>query len=324
MAKVKYYYDQRSLSYKKIERSGWERFRNTAIFFSAAALFAFIGIVLADNFIVSPKEKQLTREKENLELHYDLLQKRMDNLAIVLEDMQQRDDNIYRVIFEADPIPNSIRRAGFGGVNRYRDIEGFDKAELVKETTKRLDVITKQAYIQSKSFDDVIVMAKNKSNMLASIPAIQPISNKDLTRIASGFGMRFHPIHKIKKLHTGMDFTAPTGTPIYATGNGVISNDPRRRSSGYGSYVVIDHEYGYKTLYAHMSKINARKGQKVKRGEVIGFVGNTGTSTAPHLHYEVIKNGKKINPVNFFHNDLTPEEYDQMIILSQQENQSFD
>lgn len=324
MAKVKYYYDQRSLSYKKIERSGWERFRNSALFVTAAALFAFIGIILADNFIESPKEKHLTRELENLELHYDLLQKRMDNLAVVLEDMQHRDDNIYRVIFEADPIPSSIRKAGFGGVNRYRDIEGFDNAKLVKETTKRLDILTKQAYIQSKSFDKVIEMAKNKSDMLASIPAIQPISNKDLTRIASGFGMRFHPIHKIKKMHTGMDFTAPTGTPIYATGNGVVTNDPRKRAPGYGINVVIDHGYGYETLYAHMSKVNVRKGQTVKRGEVIGFVGNTGTSTAPHLHYEVIKNGTKINPINFFHNDLTPEEYEQMIILSQQENQSFD
>ncbi len=324
MAKVKYYYDQRSLSYKKIEKTGLQRFRNSAIFITAAALFALLGIVLADNFFESPREKNLVRNLENLELHYDLLQKRLDNLTLVLEDMQHRDDNIYRVIFEADPIPSSIRRAGFGGVNRYSDIEGFDKAELVKETTKRIDVLTKQAYIQSKSYDEVIEMARNKSDMLACIPAIQPISNKDLTRIASGFGMRFHPIHKIKKMHTGMDFTAPSGTPIYATGNGSVSNDPRKRSTGYGRYVVIDHGYGYETLYAHMSKINVTKGQKVKRGEVIGFVGNTGRSTAPHLHYEVIKNGKKINPVNFFHNDLTPEEYEEMIALSQQENQSFD
>ncbi|MCC5915921.1 MAG: M23 family metallopeptidase [Cryomorphaceae bacterium] len=324
MAKVKYYYDQRSLSYKKIELSTWDRFRNTTIFILAAGLFAFLGIVLADNFVESPKEKALNRELENLQLHYDVLNNRLDNLSLVLEDMQKRDDNIYRVIFEADPIPTSIRKAGFGGVNRYKELEGFDNANLVKETTEKLDVLTKQTYIQSRSFDEVINMAKNKSNMLASIPAIQPIANKDLTRIASGFGYRFHPIHKIKKLHTGMDFTAPTGTPIYATGNGVVSNDPRKRAAGYGNYVVLDHGYGYQTLYGHMSKVNVRTGQKVKRGEVIGFVGNTGTSTAPHLHYEVIKNGRKINPVNFFYNDLTPEEYEQMIILSSQENQSFD
>jgi murein DD-endopeptidase MepM/ murein hydrolase activator NlpD len=324
MAKVKYYYDQRSLSYKKIELSSWDRFRNMAIFITAAALFAFLGIALADNFVESPKEKLLKRELENMQLHYDVLQNRLDNIATVLEDMQQRDDNIYRVIFEADPIPNTIRKAGFGGANRYKNLEGFDNTKLVKETTKKLDIITKQAYIQSRSFDEVIEMAKNKNQMLASIPGIQPISNKDLTRIASGFGYRFHPIHKIKKLHTGMDFTAPTGTPIYATGDGVVNNDPRKRSTGYGNYVMLDHGYGYETLYGHMSKVNVRAGQKVKRGEIIGFVGNTGFSTAPHLHYEVIKNGRKINPVNFFFNDLTPEEYEQMIILSSQENQSFD
>jgi murein DD-endopeptidase MepM/ murein hydrolase activator NlpD len=324
MSKVKYYYDQRSLSYKRIERSAWDKFRNTALFITAAALFAFLGIILADTFVESPKEKYLNRELENMQLQYRVLKDRLDDLAVVLEDMQYRDDNIYRVIFEADPIPNSIRRAGFGGANRYENLEGFDNSKMIKETARRLDILTKQAYIQSRSFDGVIDMARNKSDLLAAIPSIQPIANKDLTRIASGFGFRIHPIHKIRKLHTGIDFTAPTGTPIYATGDGVVSNDPRKREAGYGTFVVIDHGYGYETLYGHMSKANVRIGQKVKRGQIIGFVGNTGTSTAPHLHYEVIKNGVKINPINFFYNDLTPEEYEEVIIMSSQENQSFD
>lgn len=324
MAKVKYYYDQRTLSYKRIERSAWDKFRNSAIFITAAALFAFLGIILADYFIESPREKYLKRELENMQFQFNVVKGRMDKLSLVLEDMQYRDDNIYRVIFEADPIPNSIRLAGFGGANRYENLEGFDNSKMIMETMRRLDILTKQVYVQSRSFDNVIEMAQNKSDMLASIPAIQPIANKDLTRVASGFGFRIHPIHKIRKMHTGIDFTAPTGTPIYATGDGVVDNNPRERDAGYGNYVIIDHGYGYQTLYGHMSKVNVRKGQRIKRGHVIGFVGSTGTSTAPHLHYEVIKNGVKVNPINFFYNDLSPEEYEQMIILSTQENQSFD
>ena len=227
------------------------------------------------------------------------------------------------MIFEADPIPSSIRKAGFGGVNRYKDIRNFSNAELVIEAAKKADKLSKQLYIQSKSFDEVIDLVKNKADMLASIPAIQPIANKDLGRVASGYGYRIHPIYKTRKFHTGMDFTAPQGTPIYATGDGKIAK-VRRSRRGYGNHVIVDHGYGYQTLYAHMTKYIVYRGQKVKRGEIIGYVGSTGTSVAPHLHYEVIKNKRKINPVNYYYNDLSPEEYEKMLEISSQNNQSFD
>ena len=247
----------------------------------------------------------------------------MKKAEIVLDDLQKRDDNIYRLIFEADPIPKSIRKAGYGGVNRYQDLTGFNNSELVISTSKKIDQVTKQLYIQSKSFDEIIDLAKNKATMLASIPAIQPVSNKDLSRMASGFGNRIHPIYKTKKFHAGMDFSAKTGTPIYSTGDGEISKVKTSRK-GYGNHVVINHGFGYKTLYAHMSKYIVKKRQKVKRGDIIGYVGNTGTSVAPHLHYEVHKDGKKINPVNFYYNDLTPEQFEKMLLISSQSNQSFD
>ena len=242
---------------------------------------------------------------------------------MVLDDVQNRDDNIYRVIFEADPIPKSIRKAGYGGVNRYENLKGFNNSDLITNTSEKVDQISKQLYIQSKSFDDIIELAKNKTDMLAALPAIQPVSNKNLSRMASGYGYRIHPIYKTRKMHSGMDFSAKTGTPIYATGDGKISK-VRRSRRGYGNHVVIDHGYGYKTLYAHMKKYAVKKGQKVKRGEVIGYVGSTGTSVAPHLHYEVHKDGRKINPVNFYFNDLNPEEYEKMLEISSQNNQSFD
>ena len=227
------------------------------------------------------------------------------------------------MIFEAEPIASSIRKAGYGGINRYKDLEGYNNSDLIIQTTKKIDQISKQMYIQSKSFDEIVDLAKNKTKMLASIPAIQPVSNKDLSRMASGFGYRIHPIYKTRRLHAGMDFSAKTGTPIYATGDGKIFKVSKTRK-GYGNYVIIDHGYGYKTLYAHMSKFIVKKGQSVKRGETIGFVGNTGTSVAPHLHYEVHKNGRKIDPVNFYYNDLNAEEYEKMRIISSQSNQSFD
>ena len=265
----------------------------------------------------------LNREIKQLSTQYELIQNKLTQVELVLDDLQQRDDNIYRVIFEADPIPKSIRKAGYGGVNRYKDLTGYNNSDLIISTANKIDQITKQLYIQSKSFDDIIELAKNKKDMLAATPAIQPVSNKDLSRMASGYGYRIHPIYKTRKLHTGMDFSAKTGTPIYATGNGKIEKVKKSRR-GYGNYVIINHGYGYKTLYAHMSKYIVRKGQKVKRGDVIGYVGNTGMSMAPHLHYEVHKNGKKINPVNFYYNDLTPELYEKMLEICSQNNQSFD
>ena len=323
MAKIKYYYDTKTLSYKRIELNSFDKLKRYLSYALASSFSGFIIIVIFFQFFDSPKEKRLKNEIDNLLTQYDILNKKMSQIDLVLDDLQKRDDNIYRVIFEADPIPSAIRKAGFGGVNRYKDIRNFSNAELVIEATSKADKLSKQLYIQSKSFDELINLAKNKTDMLASIPAIQPIANKNLGRMASGYGFRIHPIYKTRKLHTGMDFTAPKGTPIYATGDGKIEK-VRRSRKGYGNHVIINHGYGYQTLYAHMSKYIVKKGQKVKRGEVIGYVGSTGTSVAPHLHYEVMKNKRKINPVNYYYNDLNPEEYEKMLEISSQYNQSFD
>ena len=323
MARVKYKFDYNKLSYDKIVLTGKQKFYRFMTYFTATLLIAVIYNILFIVFFDTPKEKGLIRENQQLSTQYDVLNNRFDLVEKTLEDLQKRDDNIYRVIFEAEPIPPSVRSAGFGGVNRYADLQGYKNSELVTESARRLDKITKQLYVQSKSYDEVIKMAKNKAEMVACVPAIMPISNKDLRRTASGWGFRIHPIYKIRKFHYGMDFTAPTGTEIYATGNGVIEvvdNSLR----GYGKRVVIDHGFGYKTLYGHLNGFNVKKGQKVKRGDVIGFVGSTGTSTAPHLHYEVLKNNKKVNPVHYYFNDLSPEEFDKMIFISSNSGQSFD
>ena len=323
MAKVKYYYDTKTLSYKRIELSTFEKIRKVFTFFFLSSVLGIIFLLLFLKFFDSPKEKSLNTEINQLQTQYKILQKKMNRAELVLDDIQKRDDNIYRVIFEADPIPTSIRKAGYGGVNRYINLSGYTNSELMISATKKIDQINKQLYIQSKSFDHIIELAKNKQEMLACIPAIQPVANKDLRRMASGYGYRIHPIYKTRKMHHGMDFTAKTGTPIYATGNGTVEKVSNIRT-GYGKHIIIDHGYGYKTLYAHNSKNLVTKGQKVNRGDVIAHVGSTGLSTSPHLHYEVHKDGKKINPVNFYYNDLTPEQYEKMLIIASQYNQSFD
>lgn len=323
MAKIKYYYDTQTLSYKRIQLSKLEKTKKYLIFFSSSIFLSLVIIIMFFQFFDSPKEKRLKDEIYNLTSQYYVINNNMKQIEVVLDDIQERDDNIYRTIFEADPIPNSIRKQGFGGVNRYKKFEGYSNSKIIINTTRKIDQLTKQLYLQSKSFDEIINLAKNKSEMLASIPAIQPVSNKNLSRMASGYGYRIHPIYKTRKLHTGMDFSAKTGTEIYATGDGVISKI-RRSKRGYGNHVKINHGFGYETLYAHMSKYIVKRGQKVKRGEVIGYVGNTGTSVAPHLHYEVHKDKRRINPVNFYYNDLNPEEYEKMIEISSQSNQSFD
>ena len=323
MTNKKYYYDTKTLSYKQIKLSKFKKIRNLLYFLIGSGITGLAMMLIFFQFFDSPKEKILNREIKQITSQYEIIQKKLEQVEIVLDDMQKRDDNIYRVIFEADPIPKSIRKAGYGGINRYQELTGYKNSDLIINTNKKLDQITKQLYIQSKSFDDIIELAKNKTEMLASIPAIQPVSNKDLSRMASGYGYRIHPIYKTRKFHAGMDFSAKTGTPIYATGNGKVSKVKRSRR-GYGNHVIIDHGYGYKTLYAHMSKYIVKKKQKVKRGDIIGYIGNTGTSVAPHLHYEVHKNGKKLNPVNFYYNDLNADEYEKMLEISSQNNQSFD
>lgn len=323
MPKAKYYFNTNSLKYEKVVIPWGKRILRALGFLATAIVFSVAIVAFAYAYLDSPKERQLKREISQLTLQYEILQQRFDKVGLVLQDLQHRDDNIYRVIFEAEPIPTSIREAGYGGIDKYKALEGTDNAELIIETTRKLDKLTKEMYVQSKSFDEIVELAKDKSQMLASIPAIQPVSNKDLTRMASGFGYRIHPIYKTTKMHEGIDFSAPVGTDIYATGNGVVKLI-EYNSRGYGNHIIISHGFGYETLYGHLSKINVRPGQKLNRGDIIGVVGSTGSSTAPHLHYEVIKQGNKINPISFFYNDLSPEEYEKMIEISSQSNQSFD
>lgn len=323
MPKAKYYFNTHNLKYERVVVSFRKRFWQVFGWLATAMVFSTAIIALAYRFLDSPKEKQLKRELSMLNLQYEILQQRTEQASRVLKEMEEHDDNIYRVIFEAEPIPSSIREAGYGGVDKYKALEGYDNSELMVETTTKIDKLIKQLYVQSKSFDEVFELAKNKKELMASIPGIQPISNGDLNRIASGFGYRIHPIYKTSIMHTGIDFTAPIGTEIYSTGNGVVSkieNDGR----GYGNNVIINHGFGYETLYGHMSKIKVRPGQRVTRGEVIGLVGNSGSSTGPHCHYEVIKGGKKIDPINYFFNDLTAAQYDQVRDLASRYNQSFD
>jgi murein DD-endopeptidase MepM/ murein hydrolase activator NlpD len=324
MARIKYYYDTETCKYERVKVSSWDIFLNLLGFLTVALILA-IGILLGYNtYFDSPKEALLKKENEELNMYYELLKKDMNETQDMLASLQNRDDQIYRVIFEAEPIPSSIREAGVGGANRYKEMIESDlqREELIVESFKKLDKLKKQMYIQTKSFDEIMKLAKNKEELWAATPAIQPISNKELKRLASGFGIRIDPILKTSKMHAGVDFSAERGTPIYATGDGVIKS-VRYDFGGYGKYVVIDHGFGYETLYGHMDLQNVKVGQRVKRGETIGFVGSTGKSTAPHVHYEVHINGKAIDPVHYFFQGVTPEEYEEILRLASVENQSL-
>ena len=325
MSKVKYYYDPDTLSYRKIEPKKSQRYRNIALFFIRSFLFGLLCLVflLNTNLVNTPRELSLAREVKNYELQFELLDKKLEQIEEVLANIEDRDNNIYRLYFEANPIPEEQRRAGFGGVNRYKSLEGFNNSEMVIATTKRLDIIKKQMAIQSKSLDEITKLAEEKEKLLMAIPAIQPINNQDLTRMASGYGWRSDPFTKARKMHYGMDFTAPKGTPVYASGDGKISRADNN-SSGYGKHIRIDHGYGYISLYGHLSNYNVKVGQNVKRGDLIGFVGSTGRSEAPHLHYEVWKDEVRINPINFYYGSLSAEEFENMLKYANQENQSLD
>lgn len=323
MGKVKYYYDPDTLSYRKVERNKRRIVTYALGFLIASALFGFVMVVVASYYFQSPKERELARELQNMELQYELLNRRMDDAIAALENVEERDNSIYRLYFESNPIPAEQRRAGFGGINRYKKYEGYDNSSLIAESNKKLDVLEKAIVVQSKSLDEIAKLAKDKENLLAAIPAIQPVKNEDLKRMASGYGYRTDPFTKVRKFHYGMDFTAKRGTPIYATGDGrVIRAD--NRSSGFGRHIRIDHGYGYVSLYAHLYKYNVKKNQRVKRGDIIGFVGSTGRSMAPHLHYEVIKDGARINPLNFYYGNLTAEEFNKLLLKANLENQSLD
>ena len=257
-----------------------------------------------------------------MQTQYEVLSLRLTNALEVLDDIQQRDENLYRAIFQAESIPESVRKSGFGGTNRYEHLLNLSNPELVVSTTQKMDMLSKQLYIQSNSLEELIKLGKNQEERSRCIPAIQPISNKDLRRTASGYGVRIDPIYRTPRFHSGMDFSAKVGTEIYATGDGVVTFAAWKQ--GYGNCLMIDHGYGFQTLYGHMSKYRKRVGQKVTRGEVIGEVGNTGKSTGPHLHYEVIVRGKHDNPSRYYYMDLTPEEYDRMIQIAENHGQVMD
>ncbi|MCD4746460.1 MAG: M23 family metallopeptidase [Bacteroidales bacterium] len=323
MAKVKYQYNKNSLQYEKVPVTFKTRLLKFLSFIFTGIVFSAVIIFIAYNFFNSPKEKILKREIAQYKLQNEIINDRLDRISILLDDMQERDDNIYRVIFESEPISSTVRKAGYGGVNRYAKLEGYKNSEEIINITKKIDRISSQLYVQSNSFDEVYEMAKNKSEMLACIPAIQPVSNKNLKRLSSYYGYRTDPFYKVKKFHPGIDFSAPIGTEIYATGDGKVIEIKRSRR-GYGNRLTIDHGYNYVTIYAHIDKFKVRKGQKVKRGQLVATVGNTGKSTAPHLHYEIRKNGKAINPIYYFFNDLTPEEYEKVLELSTRPSQTMD
>lgn len=325
MSKVKYYYDSENLAYRRIQTRKRKKFAYVMLFLLSSALFGFLVFLLLINtsYFETPKDKILTREIEVMALNYKVLNKKLDLMNEVLTAIENRDNNIYRIYFNTSPISEEERKAGFGGVNRYKDLQGFNNSELIENTTKRVDVLTKELVIQSKSLDEIVALAKQKEKLLAAIPAIQPVKNEDLKHMASGFGYRSDPFTKIRKFHYGMDFTARTGTPIYATGDGVVIKADNSLS-GYGNHIEINHGYGYLTLYAHLSKYKCRPGQRVKRGDLIGYVGSTGRSEAPHLHYEVMKNKQKVNPINFYYGSISAKEYIEISKLANQENQSLD
>lgn len=325
MSKVKYYYDPETLSYKKIETKKGRRIRIITLWIVASFLAGIMGAIflLNINVINTPRELSLERENKQYEIQYDIMNQKMEQMADVLKYIEEKDNAIYRTYFEANPIPDEQRRAGFGGVNRYSNLDGYNNSTLIKSTRKRIDTMMKQIAVQSRSLDEIIKLAKDKEQFLEKIPAIQPVRNEDLKRMASGYGWRSDPFTKARKFHYGMDFTAPRGTPVYASGDGTVARADHK-SSGYGEHIRIDHGYGYLSLYAHLSRYNVRAGQKVKRGDLIGYVGSTGRSEAPHLHYEVWKDGERINPMNFYYGSLTKEEFDAMLEASSLENQSLD
>ena len=326
MARIKYYYDTETCKYERVKVKTSDVILNGLGILSLTVAMAagLLTVYLYSNYFESPKELILKNEVKEMEFYYEKLTKDVTHLSSILDNIEHRDDNIYRVVLGAEPIEKSVRHAGVGGSERYIDIKEKDIAhdDLVLALHEKVDLLRRKLYIESKSQDEVVSLAEKKEKLYAAIPAIQPISNKQLLALSSGFGWRTHPIYKVKKMHPGIDFAASIGTPIYATADGTIEQ-VSVKFSGYGKMVEIDHGFGYRTRYAHMHGFAVRSGQSVKRGDLIGYVGNTGMSTAPHLHYEVLINGGQVNPVHYFYNDLSPEEYEKVLELASIENQSL-
>lgn len=322
MAKKTYKINPKTLAMEQVEQGLGYWLRQTGIYILAGNILGVLFLFLFLTFFPSPREKQLLREKESMQSQLEILNQQVDQMQIVMTDLQQRDDNLYRVLFGAEPIPLSIRQGTQHKIDYYDSIAAMTDNQLAADLTQKVDMLAKELYTQAKSYDEVLEMAKNQEIRMENIPAIQPVMNKDLKRVASGYGMRIDPVYHVRKFHQGMDFSAPIGTDVFATGNAKVEFAGWRQ--GYGNTVILDHGYGYKTLYAHLYKVLVRKGQKVRRSDIIALVGNTGKSTGPHLHYEVRLNGKPVDPRNYYFYDLSPEEYDQMLQLSNNFGQMLD
>ena len=319
----KYIFNTHTLSYEKAVVSWGARIFRFLGFIVAALVFSLAISTIYYKFFDSPKEKILKSEVGELQDQYYLLNQEVDRLTNVLDGLHYRDGNIYRVMFEADPISDDEWKAGSGGVNKFRYLEKYDNGDLIKDISVKVDKLKKQMVIQSKSYDDIADLIKNQQHMLSSIPSIQPIPNKNLERMASGYGWRIDPVYKIQKFHEGMDFTCPVGTQVHVTGDGVVEAVDFSYG-GYGNEIIVNHGYGYRTRYAHLTKAKVTPGQKVKRGDIIGLSGNTGKSTGPHLHYEVLKGGNAVNPAYYYYNDLKDADFEKMLNLSNNPGQTLD
>ena len=323
MKKIKYYYNTNTLRYEKLETP--LRVKLLRIFGFVAAALVTAGLIsyVAFQFIGSPKERILQQQNEELKDNYKQLKDRVKSIQQQMQELEKRDNDVYRAIFEANPIPDSARAKELADQLEIATVEKIKDHQLVASITTTLNNLSSRIAAQKKSYDEVDGLVKNKQELLSHTPAIQPVSNKDLSRIASGFGYRIDPVYKTTKFHAGLDFAAPQGTPIYATADGNVTT-AGNSGNGYGNHVVINHGYGYETLFGHMVRVKVHVGETVKRGQVIGWVGSTGKSTGPHCHYEVHKNGEKIDPIYFFYNDLTPEQFDLILKKAAASNQSFD
>ncbi|OYU56137.1 MAG: peptidase M23 [Chitinophagaceae bacterium BSSC1] len=323
MKKIKYYYNTHTLRFEKLEVPLRVRLLQVFAFVTACMVTGLLIVFIVFKYIDSPKEKFLRQENEDMKQRYSILSERMNELELQMDELENRDNNVYREIFGANPIPDSIRTKVVEKKNEVKLVARMGETELVNNMTDQLNLLAIRQKSQDKSYVEIINLVKNKEKLINATPSIQPVSNKNLDRIASGFGYRIDPVYKDRRLHPGLDFTAPSGTPIYATADGTVS-DAGFNTGGYGNRVMINHGFGYQTLYGHMSKIKARVGEKVKRGEVIGYVGSTGKSTGPHCHYEVHRSGRQVDPIYYFYNDLTPAQFDRILKLAAVSNQSFD
>ncbi len=308
----KYVFNSKTLSFDRFVEPLSSRVGRVIVFLLTTIVFSFVIVALIFYFFGSPKEKMQAREIEFLRLQYEILDDKMEEMRVVLEDLEERDNDVYRAVFDTDPIPSTVRKSGFSRANRHEGLLGYKNSDVVLASASKLDTIASQLYYQSKSYDDLFKLARNKAQMLSCIPAIIPIKESEIRQISSYFGYRTDPVYKVTKYHEGMDFAAAPGTNIYASGDGTVV-DVENNYWGYGKIITIDHGYGYKTRYAHLSKFAVKEGQKVKRGQLIGHVGNTGKSTGSHLHYEVMKNNVNVDPIHYFFNDLTPEQYEKIL-----------